>query len=52
MPNFHLIDLVSQREAVRQQLKDLPVDDIVKWIAARGEVLTTIADGRVVFEAK
>lgn len=38
VPNFHLIDLVSQREAVRHQLKDWPVNDIVEWIAARGDL--------------
>ena len=46
MPNFQLIDLVSQREAVRQHLKGWPVDDIIEWIAARGELSQRIILGR------
>ena len=46
VPNFHLIDLVSQREAVRHHLKDWPVDDIVEWIAARGELSKSAILGR------
>ena len=46
MPNFQLIDLVSQREAVRQHLKGWPGDDIVEWIAARGELSQRIIQGR------
>ena len=46
VPNFHLIDLISQREAVRHQLKDWPVNDIVEWIAARGDLSKRTILGR------
>jgi len=46
VPDFQLIDLLSQREAVRHHLKDWPVDDIVKWIAARGKLSTRTILGR------
>jgi hypothetical protein len=36
MSEFHLIDLVSQREAVRQELAGKTHDEILVWLATRG----------------
>jgi hypothetical protein len=47
--DFHLIDLVSQREAVRQHLRDSPVCDILLWLAARGQLRRTMISGRETF---
>ena len=44
--DFQLIDPVSQREAVREYLKDCSVDDVVEWIAARGELSKLAIQGR------
>ena len=35
---FHLVDLVSQRAAVREHLSGKSPGDILKWLAARGRV--------------
>ncbi len=37
-PTFPLIDLLSQRHAVRRYLRDLDPDSKLKWIAAYGVV--------------
>ena len=36
MSEFHLIDLVSQREAVRHELTGKSHDEILVWLATRG----------------
>ena len=36
MHEFHLIDLVSQREAVRHELAGKSHDEILVWLATRG----------------
>ena len=49
MRDFQLVDLVSQREAVRQQVKGWSVVDILAWLAARGELTKRSVSGRDVF---
>ena len=36
--DFQLIDLVSQREAVREHLGGWSADDILAWLGARGQL--------------
>ena len=50
---FHLIDLVSQRDAVRQHLKGWTADDILAWLAARGQVskISTSGPDTFLFES-
>ena len=38
--NFALIDLVSQRHAVRKFLRDFDTDSKLEWIAAHGTIRT------------
>jgi len=38
--DFVLLDLVSQRHAVRKYLRDLDADAKVKWIASHGTIRT------------
>jgi hypothetical protein len=47
--DFQLVDLVSQREAVRQHVKGWSVADIVAWLAAHGELTKRSVSGREVF---
>lgn len=49
MTDFQLIDLISQRAAVRQHLQDRSVDDILAWLAARGQLSRLTLSGREVF---
>jgi hypothetical protein len=36
--DFHLFDLVSQREAVRQLLKGKSENEVLEWLSERGRV--------------
>jgi hypothetical protein len=47
--DFHLIDLVSQREAVRQHVMGWSVEDIVRWLAMRGKVSKRSISGQQIF---
>jgi ankyrin repeat protein len=47
--DFQLVDLVSQREAVRRHLMDWSVANIVAWLAERGELTKRSVSGRDVF---
>ena len=49
MTDFHLIDLISQREAVRQHLRGWSVEEIIAWLAARGRVDKRSISGRETF---
>ena len=35
---FNLVDLVSQRDAVRQHLRGMSKTEIVEWLSARGRI--------------
>ena len=47
--NFRLIDLVSQREAVREQVKGWSRASVVDWLAVRGRLSSHIVQAREVF---
>ena len=49
MNDFHIVDLVSQREAVRQHVRNWPVDEVVAWLAARGRLYKRNIMGRAHF---
>ena len=39
MNDFQLVDLVSQREAVRDHLRGKSNEEILHWLAARGQLV-------------
>ena len=47
--DFRLIDLVSQREAVRQHLRGWSAGEMVAWLAARGQLSKRNILGRDTF---
>ena len=49
MTDFRLIDLVSQREAVRQRVKGWAADDVVAWLSARGQLSKRTVSDREIF---
>lgn len=49
MPDFQLIDLVSQRNAVRHHVRGWSVDDILAWLAANGQLSQISISGRETF---
>lgn len=46
MDEFHLVDLVSQREAVRQHVRGWPRDRVLGWLAGRGSLQAFAISGR------
>jgi hypothetical protein len=46
---FCLVDLVSQREAVREHLKGKSNEEILHWLAARGQLVQQDVSGRACF---
>lgn len=49
MTNFHLVDLVSQREAVREYMRGKSNDEILQWLAGRGRLVQQDISGRAYF---
>jgi hypothetical protein len=49
MSAFQLVDLVSQREAFRRHVRGWSVEDIVAWLAARGQLSKRTITGRETF---
>jgi len=46
MGEFHIVDLVSQREAVRQYARNWSNDQLVAWLATRGRLYKRSIVGR------
>jgi len=46
MSEFHVVDLVSQREAVRQYARNWTADKVVAWLATRGRLYKRNIMGR------
>ena len=49
MTDFHLVDLVSQREAVRDHLRGKSTDEVLQWLAGRGQLVQQDISGRAHF---
>jgi hypothetical protein len=47
--DFHLVDLISQRDQVRAHLTGRSSDDIIRWLAARGQIATQRIGDREIF---
>lgn len=50
MSEFHLIDLMSQRDAVREQLKGRSPGEVIAWLRRHGGVSKRAVAGREVFD--
>lgn len=49
MSEFHIVDLVSQREAVRRHSRGWSADEVVAWLAARGRLCRRNIAGQDLF---
>ena len=49
MNDFQLVDLVSQRAAVRDHLRGKSNEEILHWLAARGQLKRQDVSGRAHF---
>jgi hypothetical protein len=49
MAEFYLVDLVSQRDAVRDHLRGRSKEGVLQWLAARGLLEQQDVSGRAVF---
>lgn len=49
MTDFHLVDLVSQREAVREPLRGKSTEELLRWLALRGQLVPQDVAGRACF---
>lgn len=46
MNEFHVVDLVSQREAVRQYIRGWSRERVLSWLASRGTLQSFAISGR------
>jgi hypothetical protein len=46
MSDFHIVDLIAQREAVRQHTRGWSCAEVVAWLASRGHLYTRNVMGR------
>jgi hypothetical protein len=46
MSDFHIVDLISQREAVRQHTRGWSDGEVVAWLASRGRLYRRNIVGR------
>jgi hypothetical protein len=49
MSEFHIVDLISQREAVRQHSQGWSAEEVVAWLATRGRHYKRDIGGRNIF---
>jgi hypothetical protein len=49
MNEFHIVDLISQREAVRQHSRGWLAGELVAWLATRGRLCKRNVAGRDTF---
>ena len=49
MSDFHVVDLISQREAVRDHSRGWSADELVAWLATRGRLYKRNIAGQDVF---
>ena len=49
MSEFHVVDLVSQRDAVREHVRGRSEAEIVSWLATQGRLVREDVGGREVF---
>lgn len=49
MSEFHIVDLISQREAVRQHSRGWSADEVTAWLATRGHLYKRNIAGRDTF---
>jgi hypothetical protein len=49
MSEFHIVDLLSQREAVRKHSRGWSADEVVAWLATRGRLSKRNISGQDVF---
>jgi len=49
MSEFHIVDLISQREAIRQHSRGWSADEVVAWLATRGRLHKRNIAGRDTF---
>jgi len=50
MNDFQLVDLVSQREAVRDYLRGKSDEEVLQWLADRGQLVRQDIAGRAHFQ--
>jgi len=49
MSEFHIVDLISQREAVREHSRGWSAEEVVAWLATRGRLSKRAIAGQDVF---